>query len=416
MRKAVISVFLSNLTGAGLGFLVNVALARLLDISSFGRINLLFSLITIMYTVADFGFSNCLVIYYNRQRDTVAADALQKVNRFYLRFLAGVSLLGLLLLPVGATLYRLSGTESAVVFLSFLLFSMYRYMTSLHQALGDWRRFNLLTVLNNVLKFAVVLSAVALSGRLLPELGPYRAALWGYLLYSALLFAACLVMTRSVLGLAQQFSPGERKEFLGLLYPIGIAGVFIIVTMRFDTLLIEKYLGSEQLGIYAAANTLALVFPLITGSLMNVLIRESAGDKENYLVKVMANQRRYLLALGAILVAAWLLSAPVIGLLFGEGYLASVQVFRILLIAYIGGIFFTPMESYFYSNQSKTILYLKFFQMLAVVSLSVALIGRFGLLGVAASIVVSRVLGWIYIYFRSSRIVATISKLPAVTG
>ncbi|HBG07026.1 MAG: hypothetical protein A2075_16430 [Geobacteraceae bacterium GWC2_58_44] len=405
MRKAVISVFLSNLTGAGLGFLVSVALARVLDISWFGRINLLFSLITILYTVADFGFSNCLVIYYNRHRDSAAVEVLDQINRFYLRFLAAVSVLGLLMLPVCGRLYHLSVTESAVVFVSFLMFSMYRYMTSLHQARGDWRRFNLLTVLNNVLKFAVVLTAIAALSRIYPLFDAYRAALWGYLLYSALLFVICMLFTRKLLGFADRFTPGEQKEFLGLLYPIGVAGIFIIITMRFDSLVIEKYLGSEQLGIYAAANTLALVFPLITGSLMNVLIRESAGDKESYLVRVMAGQRRYLLALGAVLAVAWGLSAPVIGLLFGDAYLASVQVFRILLIAYIGGIFFTPMESYFYSNDTRTILFLKLFQMLAVVVLSLLLIGSFGLQGVAASVVISRLLGWVYIYSRSSIIV-----------
>lgn len=413
MRKAVVGVFLSNLTGAGLGFLVSVALARLLDIASFGRINLLFSLIAILYTVADFGFSNCLVIYYNRHREAAGDDALHRVNRFYLRFLAGVSLLGLAILPVCGRIYRLSGTESVIVFASFLLFSMYRYMTSLHQAKGDWSRFNLLTVLNNVLKFAVVLTAIAAAGRLHPLWGAYRAALWGYLLYSTILFAVCVLFTRKLLRFAGRFSAGERKEFLELLYPIGIAGVFIIVTMRFDSLVIEKYLGSGQLGIYAAANTLALVFPLITGSLMNVLIRESAGDKESYLVRVMANQRKYLLALAGVLVAAWLLSAPVIGLLFGDAYLASVRVFRILLIAYIGGIFFTPLESYFYANRSGTVLFLKFFQMLAVVALAPALIGPFELEGVAASIVISRVLGWIYIYRKSSRIVRGAAGEPA---
>lgn len=404
MRKAFLSVALSNLVGAGLGFLVNVSLARLLDVASFGRINLVFSMIMILYTVAEFGFGSSAVIFHNRHREENSVETIKVVNHIYVRFLVLVSAVSIFALLLLGKLYSLTSLEIVVVFTSFFFFGCYRYLCSIHQAVGDWTQFNILTISNNILKaLCIAVSVVILSTWFVVE-NYYNAALYGYIVYSVLLVLFALVATRAYMVLPPAVNRYEVKEFVGILAPIGIAGVFIVVTMRFDSLIIEKILGSRSLGIYSAANSLAMIFPIITGSLMNVVLRESAGDKLEFLERVMTNQRKYFATLLVVLVTSYLLSDYIIALAFGNTYAESVDIFKILLIAYIGGVFFTPLESYFYANHPNVILVMRFIQMIALIVLSWSLIGKYGIFGVAVSVVVTRLIAWAFFYVKSCQI------------
>lgn len=404
MRKAFFSVALSNLAGAGLGFLINVLLARLLDVASFGRINLIFSMIMILYTVAEFGFGSSAVIFYNRHREDNSVGTIKVVNHIYVRFLVLVSVGSVIALIFLGKLYNLTSLEMVVVFTSYFLFGFYRYLCAIHQAVGNWTQFNILTISNNVLKALCLAVSVVIFSILVVVENYYNAALYGYIVYSVLLVFFAFVLTRTYMVLPPAANRDEVKEFVGILAPIGIAGVFIVVTMRFDSLIIEKFLGSRSLGIYSAANSLAMIFPIITGSLMNVVLRESAGDKLKFLERVMTNQKKYFTTLLVVLISSYLLSDYIIALAFGNTYAESVDIFKILLIAYIGGVFFTPLESYFYANHPSVIVVMRFIQMLTLVVLSWSLIGKYGVFGVAASVVITRLIAWVFFYVKSCQI------------
>lgn len=404
MRKAFFSVAASNLAGAGLGFLINVLLARLLDVASFGRINLVFSLIMIFYTVTEFGFGNSAVIFYNRHRDDKGADSISVVNFIYLRFLLLVTVLSFLVMLFLSKLYALSSLEITVVFVSFVMFGAYRYLCAIHQAVGNWAQFNILTLSNNILKALCIAIALVVLSVWLGIENYYNSVIYGYIVYSVLLLLIALIATKSFMVLPKNVNKDEIKEYIKILTPIGIAGVFIIITMRFDSLIIEKWLGSGPLGIYSAANSLAMVFPIITGSLMNVVLRESAGDKALFLEKVLTNQKKYLMTLLLVMATSYILSDFIIGVLFGSTYADAVAIFKVLLIAYIGGVFFTPLESYFYANHPNVILAMRFVQMITLILLSVSLIGKFGILGIAYSVVLTRIIAWVFFYIKSHQI------------
>jgi len=121
--------------------------------------------------------------------------------------------------------------------------------------------------------------------------------------------------------------------------------------------------------------------------------------QSDFLEKLFQSQKKYIPYLILILVALILISKPLFLILFGEEYIESVNIFRILLIAYIGGIFFTPLESYFYSHHQKIILQIKFLQMLLII-FGVWITSKwFALEAIATVIVLSRILGWVILYF-----------------
>lgn len=403
MKRAFLGVAASNLIGAGLGFLVNIILARLLDVSMYGRINLLLSIIMIFYTTADFGFGSSLVVYYNRHKAENGNNSIYLINYYYLKLMLLVAIASVIILLTIKKIYLLSVFEVSVIFLSFLLICCYRYFCAIHQAVGDWLKYNSLNILNNLIKLlsmGVVFYFVTIN---FFDLDYYAAALWGYIIYVFVLFVISVLMTKKYLCCYKSHNVVKKNEIKKIILPIGVAGIFVIITMRIDGLLIGKILGSQSLGIYSAANSLALIFPIITGSLMNVLLRESSNFKEAMLEKILLQQKKFVIPALLILILSMVLSEVMITMLLGSSYRDSVSIFRILLVAYIGGVFFTPLETYFYSNKQKLILQLKFVQMILFVVLAVTLLNVFGLHGVAYAVVVNRICAWSYLYAKACK-------------
>jgi O-antigen/teichoic acid export membrane protein len=406
MIKLFFGVAASNFAGAGFGFLLTVFLARVLDVPSFGKANFIFSVISILAGFADFGFSSSLVVFYNRFRADSPNDPLLTVNAVYAKYLLFVSFIAIPLLSVLGRFYALSHWETAVIYFSFLLFSLYRYMASVHQATGNWKRFNILIVANSIVKFLSVTLLVLAAGTFFPLQSRFGGLMAGYLCYSLIIFVFAVLLTWRKIQFTFTTDAMQAGQFYKILLPLGTAALLVTICMRFDSMLIQKYLGPHDLGIYSAANTLAFAFPLITGSLMSVLLREMAHDPSQ-LTRILAAQRKFLPYGLALLVITCASAGIVVPMLFGARYVESVGIFRILLIPYLGGVFFTPLESYYYAKEPMTILGLKLWQTIVVAVGSLTMISSLHLYGVALAILLSRVTGWIFIYGRSTRAAAT---------
>lgn len=404
MKKTLLSVLMSNIVGAGLGFFLNVVLARSLTIENFGRISLIFSIVVSLYTIMDFGLCNASVVFINSEKPkAVEGRKLYVLSLFYKYILiVGVSLF--LFMPLAKNYFKLNEIEIIAIFIVLIFFIGYRFINSLNQATGSWRKFNTLNILNNVVKFfSIVLFAYVFwySTGLLTK---YSAIIFGYFSYSIILFIiawSCSGVSKFTYEKNSSLNKGFRIEFSKIIIPIGISNICIIITMRFGFFIIERSVGMEGLAIYSAANTLALVFPLITSSLMNVLLRESASSDVSFLKKIFHNQKKYLTILVIVIVVSFLMSKIVILTIFGQKYLDAVDTFRILLIAYIGGVYFTPLESYFYSHYPSLIMKMRILQMIIVVLGSFLVVNSYGLNGIASVVVISRIVGWSIFYLNS---------------
>ena len=410
LKPAFASVLAGNLVAAGLSFLINVLLSRFLSVSDFGRINLIFSLVVTFFTIADFGFSNTTIIFYNRYKDKYQENPLYYLNTIYLRYWISVIIISTVLIHFFIRGYfNLSGTESFLILFVFVPFMIFRYLNSCNQAYGYWKKFNIQNILNKFLQMGAIFLGVLVLYKLWGIQSKYQATLSGYAIYPILLIVISILMNHNYLHF-RGLKDNKKQVITDLsriAVPLGLTNIFVIISMRFGYLATDKLLGSDALGIFSAANTLALVFPLITTSLMNVLLRETATRKQDFLGKILATQKRYAPFLLIFMVLSIFLSRYFILLVFGDNYAQAISIFRILLIPYIGGIFFTPLQSYFYSHQAKTIMTLQFLQMLIVVAGSIILTRHFQLAGIAFAITLSRIAGWIYISVAAKRILKT---------
>lgn len=405
MKKTIFSVIASNFLSSGLGFLINVFLARYLTVTGYGRINLIFSFIIILFSLFEFNFGNSLIVFYKRTLKTYNEnpnDLLFFINKLFLKYLPYSIPFIIISLFILKKVYSLSTLELVIISGNFYLFLIYRYIATLHQAIGDWRIFNFLNVMNNVIKFIAMALAVLLISNFVTA---YESILIGNGIFPIVVLIIAIVYSKDLIKV-KSISNDKRykKIFYRIILPLGISNIFVIVSMRADNLIIEKVLGSEAVGIYAAANVIALMFPLITSALRNVFLQEGAGKGKFFLIQILNRQKKYGVYVLGILLFAFLISKPMFSVFYGVRYNESIILFRILLIPYVGGIFFTPLESFFYSYSPNKIRNLKLIQMVVVVLMAIILIQYFQLIGVALAVALSRIYGWVYLMWNSHKV------------
>lgn len=399
MKKTIIGVLISNFSAAGIGFLLNIILARLLSVEEYGRISLVLVSIIVIFTIFEFGFNNSSVVFYNRFKDKYR-DIEIFLNKLYTKYLILIIIPIIVFVYILKVFYNYTPLETSIVVINIFVFSIYRYIIAIYQAKAEWKTYNTLNILSNFMKLIVLLSFM-LVYYWLEGSNYYNMVLISYGISAGIVLFITLYISKQYEFLKSNIKNDKNifNDFKNIIIPIGISNIFIIISMRADVFFIEKYLGEGQLGIYMAANSLALVFPLITSSLMNVFIQKSAHDKTGFLDKILQQQKKYIPYLVLILSASVLSAKPLFLILFGERYIESIDIFQILLIAYIGGIFFTPLESYFYSHNQKIILFMRFIQMVVIILGLLLFLDSFGLVAVAYIIVFSRVVGWCIMYF-----------------
>ncbi|OHT22615.1 lipopolysaccharide biosynthesis protein [Providencia manganoxydans] len=399
MKKAIINVLFSNFSAAGLGFLLNVILARTLTINEYGYITLLFSFVAIIYTVFDFGFNTTQVVEFNKSEHK--DKTLGKIFKLYKKYFTFLAIITIIVVFALNLIYKFSALEIISITLGVISFLLFRYQLSIYQSQGLWKKYSALNILNNLLKLVAILGFIIFSSSL--DKNIYHEVLKGYILYTIVTIIIVLFHFKENNSLPYDNAPGFAKKFFKMSYPIGLSNILVIMTMRADYFIVEHYLGTSSLGIYAAANSLALVFPLITTSILNVFLKYSSESNKDFLNFIIQKQLRLIKFIPLFIIIGYFFSKKIFEVIFGLEYLSASNIFSILLIAYVGGIIFIPLESYFYSHKPKKILILKIIQMLTAIILEIILINSIGLIGIPIAITISRLVGWIYIYSLSHR-------------
>lgn len=401
MKRIVTIVTLFNFAAAGIGFFTTILLARWFSYEIFGRINLLLSLSAILITFLQFGFQNSLVIFSNKQDGRFDVARLFFVNREYLKYLLIIGFPFLLLfIYFSNKTYLYSIEEIFFLLVSPIFLVIYNYVATFYQAAGIWLKYNVLNLLYSLLKAIIILLTFFIIYVIRKESYTYNDYIYSFLAYSLILFAIGWLTSIKYIHFGH-----PNKELKGQLYktliPIGISNLLIIIIMRVDNIIIEHFLGVKDVAIYSAANSIAFAFPLITSSIMKVLMKEVSKNSLLYLEKILFYQKKYFIHLIVTILLTFLIAPYLIPLLLGERYTSSVIIFQLLSIVYIGGIFFTPLESFFYTEDPYKILLIKVLQIFIVVIFGIIFIYFFSLVGMSIAIILSRVVAWIYLYIKS---------------
>lgn len=386
-------ILFGNALGALFGFLVTVLLSRVLNVEDFGRYSYLYALTLILMTMLDFSSGSSFVINYTKYK----GSSLIFANYNALRLIATIVIIFGGIFTIFVPIGHLTLTDKLFVLVITLSFLWYLHLQFFYQAVGYFKKYSIALIGNNLFRLLFLLGLVFfVSQKNIIQLN------------TVFLVVVCAQLTALLINALISLKSGMRLEisfrfdrhFLRTLYYLGIGSVLIILTMRVDNFIIGYYLGYREVGYYTVAFTLSSMFPLITGSLMTVFVRELSLPEKNsheYMKRFLMRQLKLLIPGVVIALALVLISKPLIEVFFGSRYEPSTPLFKILLFPFCLGIVFTPIESYFYSHQPYIITVLKFVQFVATVLFSVVFIKAFGLIGVGFSTLLVRLIGWVFL-------------------
>jgi O-antigen/teichoic acid export membrane protein len=121
-------------------------------------------------------------------------------------------------------------------------------------------------------------------------------------------------------------------------WPAGILGT---AALRFDVFLLAHYAGTTAVGIYSIAVTFAELCMYVPGALSGVLIPKVASGEQGGLEVTLRVARVLWIVTAGVAVLVLVVAAPLIPLIFGSEFSASV----LPLVCILPGVVFTAMSS-----------------------------------------------------------------------
>jgi len=315
--KAFIWDFLGKLLGQGMGIIVSIFLARLLEPSDFGMIAMVMVIIGMASVFTDIGLGGALI-----QRRRVRPIHYSSV--FYFNIFIGLILASLTYFYASYISEFYNSKELLplvqVMSLSFII-----------DAFSSVQNTKLRRELNYTLLTKIGLVSSLISGVIGISLAFYGAGVWSLVAQTLTrgIFYNILIWKRAEWVPNLRFSWKALSQLWGYGFRMFLSGLLESIYTRLDYLIIGKLFEASALGFFLRAKSLNLfVINYSSKSLMSVLF------------PVLSKVQKDLQALGIISFATFLLlgglyliSEELIVLLFGIKWMQSVYYFKILALS-----------------------------------------------------------------------------------
>ncbi len=406
--KSVSLILSSSIVNSALGFFISIIILRNLPSSDIGILYPLVSLLLMTNQFGDLGLSIGFVklfsIFKTQDLKNEGHQTDHLISTFiWLKFVLAllVCLIGIFFSSQISDLLFDSASYESWVQITFVV-AFFQFFTGLFQALAQAdQRFKHLAIsrtLPQIIKFSGI--AIFL---LLKKLN----FTWTYIFFFQLpLFALFIILigpnTKRAL---KSLRYGIEKEKVTRLYSIGKWICLSMVTnaaiAHSDILMTRSLVGDDELARLLGGQRLASVLPLISTSLVTVLlpkVNSMQGPKElNFFI-------RKSIRIMPLITGAFLLAIPLapyfIPLLLGQKYESSVEVFNAFLIVQAIGVFITPLSLVFYRLDKEYIMSgINLFQMIINLVGNYIFIPIYGALAAAGTTLVCKLVAGIVVFW-----------------
>ena len=284
-----------------------------------------------------------------------------------------------------------------------LLTSLFMYYETIMQTRQQFFKYSVLTIIISLIKLLFIvflyfaLNAVTLKSMLLLQLGITCFTLFLLILYSDNKF------------IFAKYNSGTRKEITNEVLKFSkwvlISTLCFPLERRLDLVMLNYYVDSSLVGVYACALQLITPLTMLKGSLHNVLLPRvskitSYNGYKNYASKFTI----LIVGLCLTFIPVIVFAHPLIELLFGLKYSQSAYIFQILMIKMIFVLVLNPLHMIAYSANHPWIISIKDVLALFInIIFNIILIPLLGISGAAYGTLITTIIGGIipiiYIYF-----------------
>lgn len=362
-----------------MSLLRSIVLARLLTPEIFGIWAICMTLNRGLTVFSETGFASALI-----QRQERAEEA--RDTAFTLLILRGalLSVVAFALAPLFSRFYELPLLQPliSVMAIAFFLSGFHNINTILQQKELRYHRLALLDQTTIVLGFVFVVAAAYF----------YRSV-WA--LVAGHVFTAAVTVILSYLIIPGRprlaFNRALARELFHYGKFVGAAGIVAFITLELDNLVIGKVLGMEALGLYAVAYMLANLPATQLAKVISGVMLPAYSKLQADIPALRAAYQRTLAFVSMLTIPATVglavLAPQIIGVIYGEHWMAGVDALRILAIfgclRSIG-----VLSGYLYNaiGKPKISFYFTLAKLAIIAATIYPLIVAYGIIGAAVSV------------------------------
>lgn len=407
--KNAIIVAGGNLAGQALGFLATLILIRHLGPERFGMVTVAITVMGLASQLSDLGISTGFIRFASQyfKQEPRKAELLMQVTLYLKALIATLVLIigWFIAHPLAVYVFKQPDLFPLIqlAFVGSLGATLWGYLQAIMQAREWFKKYVWINIFNSILKFVGVWGLVVCG--FLTEL---NALMVIALIPFVAFFLDSILVPKHFLKVSGSFA--EKKMLASELFHfskwITLSTLCTMLTMRLDVLFLQSLTSAKQVGIYGSASQLAMIFPLVTGSLTTVLVPHVVNLQSRDALLEYKLRIYKLVPVAVIGYVVIYFSAPIlIALLFGGQYLMAIPVIQILMLGFSISLVINPLSVIFFRlNKPYVLTVLNFLQLVLLVPTCLFLIPRYDAVGAAWSSVVIRVFALCFIFYLLSRI------------
>ncbi|KUH34407.1 polysaccharide biosynthesis protein [Thermococcus celericrescens] len=389
-------VFAGTVISMLFGFLSRAVIARYFSTGEYGVFNLALTVLNIALVVATLGFQNALpreVAFYREREPSKVGDLVSTA----LVIVAASSFVITALLVLGSGFVARVFSEERLVYalriaaLALPFWALTGVVIAVSRGFGRVRE---QVYFQNIVYPIVWLVLVVL----MAVLGlPFASIFWMYILAQSAVFLALIFEVHRIrlFNVKASFDPALGKKLVLFSLPLMFVGILNFLMTWTDTLMLGYYKGSEVVGLYNAATPLARLIPIFLGSASviysPIVTSLYAQGKIGEMGRVYQILTKWVFLLTLpIFAVMFLFPEATISFLFGEKYVSASTALQILSLGFMFHTFLgLNGMTLIVIGKPKLNMIGDTFAVISNVSLNLALIPRYGMVGAAVATAVS---------------------------
>lgn len=382
-------LFIGNTVSSFFSFLFTIIIARLLDVESFGIFSAVSNLTLLIVPLTSLGLNYGLIKYVSLARKNKDRE---KENS-YIKATFLIWLLGLLVVSIVLIIFSkdistrlLATSDSRVSYLAAAIsigIFLWHFFPLVLQAKRKFLRSmiseGVVSLSRTLVMFLLLLVGISTLNKVLS-------------IYVISILVSAVVVGYFVTNydfLKAKIDKTIIKRLIVFSGWLGVSRISLGVAGRLDVQMLAYMVGATATGFYSISSRLAFYVLMLATSFSTVMATRLSSFED------MAQEKRYIVRttlvtfLVTLGVLVWIAAArPFIVILFGEKYLPSVNIFRVLALAMIPYFVSTPASTAVTYALKKTRLVGIFsvIQLTLILVLNLILIPTYGVYGPAISI------------------------------
>jgi len=377
-----------------LSALAGIIIARTLGPSGKGLLAIIVMVGTVVLTLGNLGIGG-FNTYAISNKSVEKKDIIG--NSFWLGLIIGIiCFLVILVFAFNFPIFFRNIPRSYLLLylLSLPFFFWSNFFSSILTGEQKFRKINIFTIIAQTINLIGVILLL-----LVFKLHVFYVLLWYILvnIISALMPMGFIFLTD---GFHFNFNLQLLKKTLNYGFKIFLAGIFYLLILRVDLYMVNFFKGAAETGFYSLASSFGDVFLILPFSIVAVIFPKINAEKKLKKKSIAKYSRISLFLVFLMAIGALLFIRPVIGLLYGQVFLASARPIILLLPGLIAWSVITVLSQYFFSigyPLKLTICWL----LVAVLNivLNFIYIPQYGMMAAALSSTVSYVLALCFHYY-----------------